>query len=74
MLILTFSQCNGQLDGICNGTATVEIIPHPDDCTKYVICIFQIPSIVECLPGTVFNYLTDRCEPGKGFYGYAVKF
>ncbi|KAL7014694.1 hypothetical protein ACKWTF_016074 [Chironomus riparius] len=65
VLIFTVSKCYGQLDRICDGTATVEIIPHPDDCTKYVICILQMPSIVKCEPDTVFNYLTDSCEPGN---------
>lgn len=65
VLILATSKCSGQFEGICDGTASVEIIPHPDSCTKYVICILQQPSVVDCPPDTVFNKLTDRCEPGK---------
>lgn len=65
VLILTVSSCSGQLEGICDGTAIVEFLPHPTYCTKYIICIFQQPSIIECQPEKVFNNLTDRCEPGE---------
>lgn len=65
VLIFTVSKCAGQFEGICDGTAVVEIIPHPENCTKYVICILQQPSVIDCPPNLVFNKMTGRCEPGK---------
>lgn len=49
----------------CDTVEPVEFLPHPDDCTKYVLCILGTPTILECGPNQVFSITSGRCEPGN---------
>lgn len=50
---------------ICDGTGGFGILPHPDNCASYIICVNGIPTIVGCQENEIFNPDTKRCEPGK---------
>lgn len=51
--------CLDQLDGIS--------IAHPSDCTRYYICVNEIPSHeMQCPTGSFFDSLLGYCRPNDG--------
>ena len=46
----------------CKGI-TFERFPHPDNCFQFVVCVNEIPSIVDCDPNEVFY--NGGCVEGK---------
>ena len=59
------SKCSALPVEICYNTGAVEFIPHSMDCSLYILCVFGVPTILECQQGSIFNSLHLKCEPGK---------
>uniref|UniRef100_A0A182SK41 Chitin-binding type-2 domain-containing protein n=1 Tax=Anopheles maculatus TaxID=74869 RepID=A0A182SK41_9DIPT len=53
------------LDEICAGIQIV-ILPHPDPtlCHMFVVCMFDQPTVYECVEGYVFESDLLSCIPG----------
>lgn len=39
----------------------IEWLPHPSDCTKYIICFHGNPHVMPCAPDLHFNRFTTQC-------------
>ncbi|KAL7014689.1 hypothetical protein ACKWTF_016069 [Chironomus riparius] len=51
-------------EGFCDDTEIVEFLPHPENCFQFVLCIMQLPTVVDCEANQIFNEETSRCEDG----------
>ncbi|XP_070495179.1 mucin-2-like [Chironomus tepperi] len=47
---------------ICDGTEFYEILPHPDNCWQYIMCLVGIPTILDCGENQIYNPDSKECE------------
>ncbi|XP_037930693.1 mucin-2-like [Teleopsis dalmanni] len=47
---------------ICANKTTGTILPYPEDCSQYIICINEQPVYAKCQPGTYYNKETENCD------------
>ncbi|XP_070496066.1 uncharacterized protein [Chironomus tepperi] len=64
ILSIFVSKSLGLPAGFCDGINTVQFFPHPDNCIQFVICIWEMPTVVDCEATQVYNPATSRCEEG----------
>lgn len=57
---LSFAQSNP-----CAGLYWGQVVPHPNDCVKYYVCILTVPNLRTCGANTVFYPTENRCVTGN---------
>ncbi|XP_017059377.1 zonadhesin [Drosophila ficusphila] len=61
----TENQCLGQLDGLS--------VPDPSDCTRFYLCIQQMPALLQsCQSGSFFDSKEGYCRPNDGSCQLAI--
>jgi hypothetical protein len=54
-----------EIEGICDGIS-LGFLPNPSDCTRFVLCIFEIPEFLTCPSQTpIFDKIGEKCVPGN---------
>ena len=51
-------------DDVCLGIQ-IDLIPHPTDCSKFIVCVFELPTVMQCRPDEIFMYDIQICVPGE---------
>lgn len=64
LFVLTGEALSQLPPDFCEGIF-VGIFPHPDDCTKYVMCIMNNPNVINCNSNEVFWPPQEMCLPGE---------
>ncbi|KAH8260911.1 hypothetical protein KR044_000425, partial [Drosophila immigrans] len=55
----SISSCVGQPDG--------QSVPHPDDCTRFYLCLQQLPALPQnCANGSFYDAQRGYCRPNDG--------
>ena len=49
---------------ICEGLNQV-FVPHPTDCSLFVLCVLNLPEVFPCRLGEIFNPTISQCVPGE---------
>ncbi|KXJ74199.1 hypothetical protein RP20_CCG014177 [Aedes albopictus] len=50
--------------GICRGVV-IDAMPHPRDCTKFIVCVLGQPTVNQCPPGHIFYPQFRVCGYGN---------
>lgn len=59
------NQCLGQIDGLS--------VPDPTDCTRFYLCLQQVPTILQsCSSGSFFDSNQGYCRPNDGSCQLAI--
>ncbi|XP_017059382.1 uncharacterized protein LOC108100140 [Drosophila ficusphila] len=45
----------------CEGAAEGKLVPYPDDCTKFIQCVWPTPKVYDCREGQEFSASLERC-------------
>ncbi|XP_061390505.1 mucin-2-like [Musca vetustissima] len=53
------SENNGN---ICCGHKTGTLLPYPGNNTKYVICLYPVPEVAECLANSIYDPISETCK------------
>ncbi|XP_015034661.3 chitin-binding domain protein cbd-1 [Drosophila willistoni] len=56
----TSTTASPQLDP-CEGIQDGKLVPYPDDCTRFIICVKPNPIIGNCVVGQEFSAQLERC-------------
>jgi hypothetical protein len=51
-------------DNICEGLE-LEFISHPTNCNLFILCVWELPHVVECRFNEIFDPELRTCVPGE---------
>lgn len=63
-LLIAVARSQDVSDDICEGI-NIDLIPHPDSCSLFVLCVFELPQVFACAPNQIFDYNRQICVPGE---------
>lgn len=63
-LLIAAASSHDVSDDVCLGIQ-IDLIPHPTDCSKFIVCVFELPTVMQCRPNEIFNYESQICLPGE---------
>uniref|UniRef100_A0A182K8X5 Chitin-binding type-2 domain-containing protein n=1 Tax=Anopheles christyi TaxID=43041 RepID=A0A182K8X5_9DIPT len=56
------AECLYDLESLCAGTSYgLNTVPYPNNCSKYLLCIFNEAYEIECSPHQRYDMRTNRC-------------
>lgn len=56
----TLSTPSSEVDP-CEGQPIGKLVPYPNDCTKFIMCIQPKPMVYDCVAGQEFSATLERC-------------
>ena len=70
LVIAAFAIIKSDFSDLCQGGGDLEILPHPDKCTHFIICIFGYPQVEECPHEASFYRIWNgtTCVEGDPIY------
>lgn len=55
-------ECPDEVSKLCQKDGMPDKLAHPDDCTKYCVCVDKVAYEEDCLPGLWFDLNFYECN------------